>query len=144
MSTSKMVVGLDGSEASTRAVAWCAEHAAHLGSEVVVVHAIDLPILPGVGFSYMPVPSLTAAQHEELRDVVSLDWCKPLADAGVRYRVVLVEGTPAEVIMETARAEGAELIVTGRRGRGGFVELILGSTSHALTHLADRPLVVVP
>jgi nucleotide-binding universal stress UspA family protein len=46
--------------------------------------------------------------------------------------------------MEFARKANADLIVTGRRGRGGFTELLLGSTSHALTHHADRPLVIVP
>jgi nucleotide-binding universal stress UspA family protein len=46
--------------------------------------------------------------------------------------------------MEAAKAEQAELVVIGRRGRGGFAELFLGSTSHALTHHLDRPLLSVP
>jgi nucleotide-binding universal stress UspA family protein len=48
------------------------------------------------------------------------------------------------MLIEIARTEGAELVVTGRRGRGGFAELLLGSTSHQLTHHVDRPLVIVP
>jgi nucleotide-binding universal stress UspA family protein len=139
-----MVVGVDGSEASTRAVKWCAAHAVSLSAQVVVVHAIDLPVYPGIGTPYMPLPAMTARQQDELRDVVTRDWCKPLADVGVPYRVVLAEGVAACVILATAREEEAELIVTGRRGRGGFAELVLGSTSHALSHHADRPLVIVP
>jgi nucleotide-binding universal stress UspA family protein len=46
--------------------------------------------------------------------------------------------------MQAARSEGAELVVTGRHGRGGFAELVLGSTSHELSHHLDRPLVIVP
>ena len=38
----------------------------------------------------------------------------------------------------------ADLVVTGKRGRGGFAELLLGSTSHVLSHHLDRPLVIVP
>jgi nucleotide-binding universal stress UspA family protein len=144
MSTSKMVVGVDGSEASTRAVSWCAAHAPALASEVVVVHAIDFPVYPGVGMPYLPVPSMTAKQQADLHDDVAGDWCKPLTDAGVKFRVVLAEGVASWVILATAREEDADLIVTGRRGRGGFAELVLGSTSHALTHHADRPLVIVP
>ena len=141
---SKIVVGVDGSEASKRAVEWCASHAAAIGSEVVVVHAIDLPVYFGPSFGYVSVPAMTEAKREELRDLATRDWCKPLTDAGVPHRIVLAEGVPALVILTTARAEAAQLMVTGRRGRGGFAELVLGSTSHALTHHIDRPLVIVP
>jgi nucleotide-binding universal stress UspA family protein len=144
MSTSKIVVGVDGSDASMRAVKWCAAHAISLEAEVIVVHAIDFPMYPSIGISYMPLPAMTAQQHDELRDVATGDWCKPLADAGVPHRVILAEGLASWVILATARAEDADLIVAGRRGRGGFAELVLGSTSHALTHHADRPLVIVP
>jgi nucleotide-binding universal stress UspA family protein len=51
---------------------------------------------------------------------------------------------PARGLMEVAHRENADLIVTGRRGRGGFAELLLGSTSHALTHHAALPIVIVP
>ena len=144
MGTNKIVVGVDGSEASKRAVEWCAAQAGALRCEVVVVHAIDLPIYLGMGLPYMSPPDLTERQRKELRDLATGEWCKPLADAGVAHRVVLKEGFAAEVILCVARSEDAQLVVTGRRGRGGFAELVLGSTSHALTHHIDRPLVIVP
>ncbi len=75
----------------------------------------------------------------------SRDWCKALADAGVQHRVVLIEADSAALaLMQVAQTEDAELIVTGRRGHGGFAELLLGSTTHQLTHHALRPLVIVP
>ncbi len=140
----KIVVGVDGSDHSQRAVAWCASHARALDAEVVAVHAVETPVYPAMGTPYWPVPTLTPVQRDELRDIVALDWCKPLADAGVSFRVVLMEGAPAPAIIQVAHAEDAELVVTGRRGRGGFAELVLGSTSHALSHHLDRPLVIVP
>ena len=140
----KIIVGVDGSESAGRAVKWCADHAGALGAEVVAVHAVELPLWSSPGSSYLPVPPLTDEQRAELLDVVQRDWCKPLADAGVSYRCVLVDGGPPWVLMECARKENADLIVTGRRGRGGFTELLLGSTSHALAHHAGRPLVIVP
>ena len=141
--TSKIIVGVDGSVHSGRAVRWCAAHAPAFGAEVVVVHAIGVPVPLAMG-PYYAYPGLTPEQRDELRDVVGRDWCKPLADSGVSYRVVLVEDSPAAAIIQTAHNEQAALVVTGRRGRGGFAELLLGSTSHQLSHNLDRPLVIVP
>jgi nucleotide-binding universal stress UspA family protein len=144
MTTSKIVVGVDGSEHSARAVKWCADHAGPLDAEVVVVHAVDVPMLSGSPFELLPVAALSSEQRDELRDIVTRDWCKPLADAGAGYRVRLVDGPPALALMQVVDEENAELLVTGRRGRGGFAELVLGSTSHALTHHFNRPLLIVP
>jgi hypothetical protein len=98
----------------------------------------------GAGMGSIPTPPMSMEQRDELHDVVLCDWCKPLADAGVTHRAVLIEGRPALALTQAARTEQADFVVTGRRGRGGFAELILGSTSHELTHHLDRPLVIVP
>ena len=144
MTTTKIVVGVDGSEASARAVQWCADHAGPLNAEVVVAHAIDLPVLYGNPLEIMPVPGLSEGQRDELRDIVTHDWCKQLADTGAEYRVRLVDGPPALAIIQVADEEHAELVVTGRRGRGGFAEMVLGSTTYALTHHLKRPFLIVP
>jgi nucleotide-binding universal stress UspA family protein len=141
--TPRIIVGVDGSKHSERAVSWCAEHAGALGAEVVAVHSIDVPVFATAPL-YYPALFLTPAQLEELRDVVSRDWCKPLADAGVTFRVVLTDDTPAASIIKSADAEAAMLVVVGRRGRGGFAELLLGSVSHQLAHHLNRPLVIFP
>jgi nucleotide-binding universal stress UspA family protein len=142
MTSSKMLVGVDGSDHSMRAVQWCAAHAAALDAEVIAVHVIDAIVY--IGDSKLPMPPLSPQEREEVRRLVMSDWCKPLADAAVPYRVLLMDGNPALALMQAAEHEDAALVVTGRRGRGGFAELILGSTSHQLTHHLDRPLVVVP
>jgi nucleotide-binding universal stress UspA family protein len=125
-----------------RAVQWCATHAAGFDAEVVAVHVIEAVVY--IGDSNLPMPPLSASQHEEIQELVTHDWCKPLADAGVPYRVLLMDGSPALAIIQAAQTENAELVVTGRRGRGGFAALLLGSTSNQLTHHLDRPLVIVP
>jgi nucleotide-binding universal stress UspA family protein len=140
--TTRIVVGVDGSDASARAVRWCAEHAAALHAEVVAVHAVDFPAYAWLG--PYPVTGLTPEQHDELRNELTANWCKPLADAGVAYRAVVVDGYPAAALIEIAQQEAADLIVTGRRGRNSLSEFMLGSTSHQLTHQIHRPLVIVP
>jgi nucleotide-binding universal stress UspA family protein len=144
MTTTKILVGVDGSDHAHRAVEWCAKYAPKLDAEVVVVHVVDLPTYAAAGAPYVWLPVMEPEEREKLRDVVQRDWCKPLADAGVSHRVVLMEGSPTRALMEAAESEDVALVVTGRRGRGGFAELVLGSTSHALSHHLGRPLVIVP
>lgn len=142
----KIVVGIDGSEPSQRAVEWCATYAEALGAEVVAVHAIDIPVIvaPSTMAFPMPVAQLSAAEREDLQDVATREWCAPLDKAAVPFRVVLADGDAPLVLMQAAKNENADLVVTGKRGRGGFAELVLGSTSHVLSHHLDRPLVIVP
>jgi nucleotide-binding universal stress UspA family protein len=138
-----IVLGVDGSEPSERAVKWCATYGPALGAVVVVVYAIDLP-LHATAAPYA-VPSLmTPEERDELLALVTRDWCKALSDAGVEFRVELMDGNPARALIDAARTADATFVVTGRRGRGGFAELLLGSTSHHLSHHLDRTLVIVP
>jgi nucleotide-binding universal stress UspA family protein len=142
--TMKIVVGTDGSEPAGRALEWCAKYATPLGADVVVVHAI------GVHYVYIPASGYEAASplspedRAGLLDRVTNEWCAPLANANVPFRVVLMNQNPALAMLEAAKDEQADLVVVGRRGRGGFAELVLGSTSHALTHHLAGPLLIVP
>ena len=140
----KILVGVDGSESSGRAVEWCADHAAQLDAEVVAVHAIDMPVVVSPMASGFSLPEFKEADRDELMRVATEEWCAPLAKAKVAFRVVLKDGSPPLSIIQAARTENADLVVTGRRGRGGFTELLLGSTSHALSHHLHRPLLIIP
>jgi nucleotide-binding universal stress UspA family protein len=140
----KIIVGVDGSEPANRAIEWCAKYAPALDAEVVAVHAIDIPFYVPPTISSLPPPPLSPEERAGLHDHVTTAWCAPLANATVPFRVVLMDSDPALAIMQAAKAEQADLVVTGRRGRGGFAELVLGSTTYALTHHLDRPLVIVP
>ena len=142
----KIVVGVDGSERARHALAWCAAHAVEFDAELVVVYVIDAA---GVVHAPGNVPSpesstVTAADREAIRDRVTRDWCTPLAQAAVPFRVRVMAGSPANAIIHAARTEDADLVVTGRRGRGGVAEVVLGSTNHTLARRLDRPLLTVP
>ncbi len=140
----KILVGVDGSPSSGRAVEWCAAHAIAMGAEVIAVHAIEMPVYAASGFGYVPLPAPSEPDRDEIRDVIEREWCAPLSKASVPFRVELMDGAPASALMTAAEHADADLVVTGRRGRGGFAELLLGSTSHQLSHHLDRPLVIVP
>lgn len=140
-------MGVDGSEHAARAVEWCAAHATP-HDEVVAAYALDVSSYTDADLGFAPVrplpPRPTEPERAELQVKIAHEWCAPLATAGIPFCVVVMDGSPAPALIRVAAAENADLVVVGRRGRGGFVELLLGSTSHHLSHHLDRPLVIVP
>jgi nucleotide-binding universal stress UspA family protein len=135
------VIGLDGSPQSEAARDWAIDMAKGMGAHVTVVHAIDLP-------SPYPEPyAIPLAFDDGWRKTMSAElenvWCRPLRDAAVRYRAAMEDGRAASVISRVAEAEGADIIVVGRRGRGGIAELLLGSTTHELVLRSKIPVLVV-
>lgn len=142
----RIVVGVDGSGDGTHALSWCAGLAAGVAAEVIVVHAPDLPAYPVPVFgAEEPVSEdVLTTLLDRLQVLLEGEWTQPLRDAGVAYRTRLDPGNAPTIIMRAADEEDADLIVVGRRGRGGFAELVLGSVSHELTHHARQPVTVVP
>lgn len=137
----RIVLGVDGSEGSAAAVGWCAAIARQLDAEVVAVHGISMNVYPS---AIMLEPSVSDQWRKELLVTIETEWCKPLEDAAVKFRAEVVMDVASQAVMRVADREHADMIVVGRRGRGGFAELLLGSVSHQLSHHADQPVVIVP
>jgi nucleotide-binding universal stress UspA family protein len=137
---SRVVVGVDGSEGSDRAIEAAAREAAKCGAELVLVHA----------WSY-PYTGLRASGRHEPRDDMRLDamrtlelatqWAEEFAP-DVRCTPIISEDSPAKAIIDAGR--DADLIVVGTRGRGGFAALLLGSVSRTVLQHATVPVAVVP
>ena len=138
----QIVVGVDGSELSRRAVRFAFDEAATRGVRLTAVHAWFRP------------------WHPALRSVEAsgaVDWSFLEADAAallaesiapVRHQFPdvdvterLVDGQPGEALLDAS--SGAELLVVGSRGRGGLAGLVLGSVSHGVVHRAHCPVAVI-
>ena len=137
----RIAVGVDGSDSSAAAVKWAIRLAKGMGSQVTAIFAVDIP-------AYFPEPEeLPFVLDDEWRAGMKAEfedkWCKPLKVAGVRHRAVMEDGRAATVIANVAERENADIIVVGRRGRGGVAELLLGSASHELVLHSRRPVLVV-
>jgi nucleotide-binding universal stress UspA family protein len=139
----KILVGLDGSTGSARALAWAIEVAKALQAEIVAVHVAELLTPSALGLGLAPV-DLPVDWVDDLRSRFENDWTAPLKQSGVRYRTVFETGAPAPTLIAMAREQHSDLIVTGSRGLGGFGELLLGSVSHQLVLHAQLPVVVIP
>lgn len=144
MSIRKIVVGLDGSDEARCAAEWTAELAKASGAEVLAVHAVPTVSMIGAGYGFVAAPELDQGWLDEVRKALDEEWAKPFRAAGVPCRTFLRQGGAAVQIMDVADSEGADLVVAGRRGHGGFAELLLGSVTHQLAHHAKVPLVIVP
>jgi nucleotide-binding universal stress UspA family protein len=133
-----IVVGVDGSEASKRALRWAADQARLVGAELKVVTTWEYP--PTLGWA-PPYPSdfdPDEDARQALRETVDLVLGP---DPGVAVHLVVVEGHPAFVL--TQNAKDAQLLVVGSRGHGAFAGMLLGSVSEYCAAHSPCPVVVV-
>ncbi|WP_112237246.1 universal stress protein [Kribbella monticola] len=129
-----VVVGLDGSADGLLALNWAVELAARRGWTVRALHIVD---------EDRPAQPLTAAPARDDGTDVLDDAADELERLGFADAVLeLGYGHPAQALLKAA--DGAAALVIGRRGAGGFAELVLGSTSQVCAALARTTLVVVP
>ena len=136
----KIVVGVDGSVPSKAALAWAIRQARLTGATVEAVIAWELPIVCGY-----PVPMPVAPDVDFEREAEQMLAAAIAGVAGpdepVTIRSVVVNGNAARVLLDASA--GAELLVVGSRGYGGFAEALLGSVGQHCVHHATCPVVVI-
>ena len=139
--TGPVLVGSDGSPDSEAAIAFACEEARLRGTGLVVVHTWSDVLADGM---LRPHPlqedpvEIAAEERVKLAEQV-VGWQRKYPDLG--FELEVVRGRPVRTLLE--RGEGAQLIVVGCRGRGGFTGMLLGSTSQALIAHSPCPVAVV-
>jgi nucleotide-binding universal stress UspA family protein len=136
-----ILVGHDGSECAQEAVRWAGRLAARADLDLHVLRAWSLTTAPRPS-TWAPgyVPPLTdweKAVDEELTTHVRAAGLGP----SVRVTCHTVHRPPARALIEAAA--GADVLVVGARGRGGFTGLLLGSVSDQCVHHAPCPVTVI-
>ena len=139
-----IVVGVDGSPNSERALDWAMQEAATRRAPltVVAVHAV-----PKSYWGHIPVvgPSDSPALEELRRGVEEMTQqaASRFGDASSpSVNIRAVSGFPVEELLATS--QDADLLVVGSRGAGGFARLLIGSVSNQVVQHATCPVVVVP
>jgi nucleotide-binding universal stress UspA family protein len=140
-----IVVGVDGSQGSMTAARWALGHAREIGATVELVYTWHMPYLTdATGYSLSVQGSV--GQWNDIAvaaDSVAGEMVHDLGDlGGVEVTTRALEGPAASTLMQAAK--GADLLVVGRRGHGGFLGLHLGSVTTQLAHHYDGVLVIVP
>jgi len=142
----EIVVGVDGSEESRAALAWAVEEGRLRQAPVLAVHAWEMPMMPAptglVPPSVEVVGDLTELR-EDAADLVETMVRETAADAAdVEVRPLTVEDKPVKALLDAAERNDAQMIVVGSRGHGGFVALLIGSTSDQVARHATCPVVI--
>jgi nucleotide-binding universal stress UspA family protein len=133
-----VVMGLDGSQDSMRAIPYAVEQAGD-GGKILVVHVRELLVGRAGG---MP---LVANEDEIEADVRrQVDDLKSTGVATELKVISAVAGGPAHVIADVAREQNADVIVVGTRGHRQIASLIIGSVTHKLLHMTPCPVLAVP
>ena len=153
--TGRVVVGVDGSSGSLRALEWALGECDARGATAVALMAwrgfeADAIAADALISEVTTSPTLTlydrgtaedAAQRLE-RAVAQARGAQGAQGGRVTVEQLAVEGEPAEVLCQ--HAADADLLVVGSRGRGTFTELALGSVSAKCARHSPRPVVIVP
>ena len=138
-----ILVGIDGSAHSQRALEWAAKEAAirHTSLTVLTVHQAVRGFWGGTlhyaGDDELVEKGRQAAQAEADKVVASLGDARP---ASVTVRAT--EGIPAEELLNAGA--DADMIVLGSRGGGGFARMLLGSVSSTVAEHAKVPVMILP
>jgi len=136
-----VIVGVDGSELSQRAVEFAADAASLRGADLLAVHTWTHPPSIGPGDMQPLVYDVAALQTEEeallAESVAGVRERHP----GLTVRQISVQGRATKVLTE--ESQRGQLLVVGARGRGGFTGLLLGSVSNTLLYRSQCPLAIV-
>ena len=136
----RIVVGVDGSAPSKAALAWAVRQARLTGATVEAVIAWEYP--GTYGYPMPAAPDVNYNFGEIAADVVAntiAEVCGQNEPVKISSRIA--EGNAAQVLLDASA--GAELLVVGSRGHGGFVEALLGSVGQHCVHHATCPVVVI-
>ena len=151
MTLKTILVALDGSKHAVSVADAAADLALRCDAKLLILHVVA-PIFDGKVRN--DLANLARMEHREQTEYEMLQGFGQdivhsaelsARQKGVTQVEALVEvGDPAGVIVDIARARGADLIVLGRRGLGTLAGLLLGSVSHKVIQVADRPCLTVP
>jgi nucleotide-binding universal stress UspA family protein len=137
-----IVVGVDGSGHSRKALERAAAEAVAHGASLTVltVHQAVRDVY-GSASHYSDDAALT----DKAKEAAQAETDQVLAALGSQpasVTVTAVHGLPVDELIKAS--QGADMLVLGRRGMGGFARLTMGSVSNQVTHHAHCPVLIVP
>ncbi|HSY16345.1 MAG TPA: universal stress protein [Jatrophihabitantaceae bacterium] len=137
LSSERIVVGVDGSDSSKDALRWASRIATATGATIEAVIAWQFPASLG----WSSIPEGWDPREDAEKVVINAVDAAFGAQRPAGLSVLTQEGYPSKILLD--RSNGAQMLVVGSRGHGGFVGLLLGSVSAACAEHATCPVLVV-
>jgi nucleotide-binding universal stress UspA family protein len=135
-----IVVGVDGSPQSQNALGWALNESALRKAALTVVAVTPAAAsIWGITGQFDPSEETQEKVQHAAQEIVDKAVAR---HGGQSVTVRTVNGVPAEELIKAS--EGADLLVVGARGVGGFRRLVMGSVSSQVSHHAHCPVVIVP
>lgn len=139
MELKKILVPVDGSVYSARAVDYAVVLALMAKGEILLIHCHrPFPAVLGEPYFQKAIDKIMKRSEELLEP-----YRKILQNSGVPFADRILEGPAANAICETAKLDKADIIVMGSRGRNELEGLLLGSCTHRVLSMAPCPVLVV-
>ncbi len=136
----RILVAIDGSEHSQRAVAYAARRAKDAPCKIDLLH-VEKPVMAWEIGPVSPIEPVAAAREAESRSLLEAGTGQ--FDPSIEVEKHTVRGEPAVTILELAHKLGADEIVIGSRGRSPLGAVLLGSVAYKVLHDARVAVVVV-
>jgi len=139
MSTPVIMLPVDGSEHAARATAYALKLAGLMSARVLLLYCHrPFPVKLGEPYFQHAIDKIMAEANALMEPFRS-----SLAEKGVDFTDLIMEGPPGKRICDIARIESCELIIMGSRGRSDLKGLLLGSVAHRVLQQAPCPVLVV-
>jgi nucleotide-binding universal stress UspA family protein len=145
-----ILVPVDGSAHANAAVDMAGELAAKVGAKVILLNVIARPgssLMPEELRGYAQLEHVRITEHDLLQaaanEIVAKAEKRARAKGAAKVESATRVGDPARTIVAIAKDRNVDLIAMGRRGLGDLKGLLLGSVSHKVSQLADRPCMTV-
>jgi len=139
MKIEKVLVPVDGSEFSHKAVEYAAEFAQLVGASVVLLTCrLEVTSLLSKEMYQKAINDLDAHAGELLNPYKEI-----LSKAHVEVQEMVLSGAPEDTILKVAKSEECDMIIMGSRGYSDIKGLFLGSTTHRVLQLAECPVTVI-
>lgn len=140
-----IVVGVDGSEAGSRAAHFAAQQAREAGDQLVVAYVVPWSPYTVQNAEENERRRITKQRETELAQKEIVDpLVLELSDEGSKVEGLVRHGHPAEVLCDIAEERAAAHVVVGRRGQSRVRSLLFGSTPGNLIQITTVPVTVVP
>jgi nucleotide-binding universal stress UspA family protein len=151
----RVLVPLDGSDLSEKALPKAAEMANPLGATLHLLQVVsrrpEIDAMRGsdIHALYAGVDTVRQAREEIDRDKAAArryldNLASRLRDEGAKAETAVVEGYAHEKILEYARENGIDLVVISTHGYGGFKRMLLGSVTDRIIRSGEVPVLVLP